>query len=187
MRYYLSFLLLLCVACEIPIASNSNNNSLEIDTVTTHPWIQNAVKHFYPLLDTPIIIDENRFFFIQNQKWDTSFAIIMKRESTKVYGAYHEVLPQNDLSYINGKQLLFEQVIRFESDTVTWNSIVTTSDSLLKLSFNWDYAPFCGEASYTMAYNHKAAFSDSKTSRLFYIYADFLKREVVNPMKKLKD
>jgi len=175
----------LFVVCGCNWQEHGEEVSNEVDSVRiASPWVQNIISSYCPL-DTSFVISDNNYLFSVDSRWDTSFTLILKRESGKVKGVYYEVAPDDDLSVSYGAKLFAFGGFSFETDTLTWKRILDRSADLMTAPYNDDDR--CADcAAFTIAYNYQTNFSDRKSRESFKKHALFLKDSLIAPLKKFK-
>lgn len=177
MRSHLIFLIALMVSCDSGSRKpdDSPNEEGAIDVAD----VKSALSHYLlPGLDS--ITDENTLVFYKEQRWDTSFVLTLRRDTSKIVGIYHEVSPENmEADYL--ADVGFFEGFTFTIDMATWEKVIHESKLLLD-SIN--HVPYtgcldCGE--YMLSYGGKFSIPARDRSS-FEAYDKFLRRTVVYPI-----
>lgn len=134
----------------------------------------------YLLPDQDSITDENTFVFYKEQRWDTSFVLTLRRDSSMIVGVYHEVSPDNmEAGYLTDAG--FFEGFTFTVDSDTWGKIIGESRNLLD-SIN--HVPFtgctdCGQ--YILSHDGKFTIN-GKNRASFKAYENFLRKTLIYPI-----
>ena len=138
--------------------------------------VRRILNNFFPL-DSMETIDENNLLFNSEARWDTSFILLLKKDTSLVKGVYYEILPSGDQS------LFFTSGFSFDADTALWARVIDQSRTLLDtIGMSKEYGGLM-DMGYLMAHNHILVREGQKDMRDFESFKAFLKKEVINPFK----
>lgn len=179
MKRYLVFIFVAMTSC---YNSSINDDSQQKDQIEDIRFILNN----YSLPHRDSITDENSFIFFKEHRWDTSFVLMLHKDTSQVIGIYQEMTPRNtEIAYSTG--VLFFDGCRFAIDFAAWEKVISESWSLLDTI---NYAPDtnCLDcATYILSHGSKSTISSGKKSRRsFEDYSSFLRRTLVYPALKKK-
>lgn len=172
------FLIALMVSCDS--GSRKPDDTPNVEGAIDVADVKSALSHYLlPRLDS--ITDANTLVFYKEQRWDTSFVLTLRRDTTsKIVGIYHEVSPENmEADYL--ADVGFFEGFTFTIDLAMWDKVIHESKLLLD-SIN--HVPYigcldCGE--YMLSYGGKFSIP-GRDRASFEEYAKFLRQTVVYPV-----
>lgn len=179
MRRFLYFLFSLVVLCA---CGKKEVNQPVPKKTAENIAVHRILDNLFPL-DSMETIDENNLLFNSEARWDTSFILLLKKDTSLVKGVYYEILPGDDLSFTNGTTLFFTSGFSFNADTALWTQVIAHSRTLLDTTgMSKEYGGWM-DTGYLMAHNHILVREGQKGMRDFESFKTFLKKEVINPFK----
>lgn len=171
-----SVIILLAISCErIPRAVEEDTDHSESVVVD--------IRQDNDLLSDSLVTDENLLIFTADHTADTSFVLVLKKESSAVRATYYELMPFEQQQADPSAQLFSFEGIRFTVSTAKWRSIVQRSSSLL----NANPVLYTGRhdgSSYSLAHNALAKQCNTLTNTA--LAADFreLERYIRNVLRE---
>lgn len=169
-----STLILLATGCEkIP------RTEMQDDIDQAEPVVV-GVSQDDDVLPDLLMTDENLLVFSADHTADTSFVLVLKKESSTVRVTYYELLPFEQQQADPSAQLFSFEGIRFTVSAAKWRSIVQHSSSLLNTNPVLSTGRHDGSR-YSIAHNAQVKQCDALTNTA--LAGDF--REVERHIRKV--
>jgi hypothetical protein len=201
MRYYLLLVGAVMIVCCRP--EEKTERKKERERTAFDVDFQKTVDQFCLLdhrFDTLSLADANTLFFIKSGRWDTSFVLILRRDTldkgaVSIKGVYQEITPYNteagyktDLAFYTG--FSFEDYQPHNGKVVNdslWNAIINETQSLLKDTVYHKWTLDVDGFRYVLS--HDSKFTVNKPSKNGYAlekYAQYLRKVLVYPAYRKK-
>jgi len=151
-------------------------------SITTSKTLAKARKflegYSFPVLDS--ITNENLFIYYNEQRGDTSFVLVLSRDSSFVRGIYHEVSPYNR-EFAHLSDVEFFTGFRFSVDVSVWDSVIMKTEKVLSI-VNHEPDTNCLDCGTSIvSYGGRFTYPRPDNSA-FKLYEQFLRRLVVYPI-----
>jgi hypothetical protein len=179
MKRYLLFAIVVMTSC---YSSSKKDDSQQKDNLSD---IRSILSNYsLPYRDS--ITDENTFVFYKEQRWDTSFVLTLRKDTSLIIGVYHEVSPDNmEAGYLT--EVGFFDGFTFAIDSVTWDKVIRESRSLLDSINHVPYTGCVDCGQYILSHDGKFTLNSGKKHNVaFKDYEKFLRQTLVYPVFKKK-
>jgi hypothetical protein len=138
-------------------------------------------------LDDFNAIDQNAILFAKEHRWDTSFVIMLRKESDNNYmGVYYETSPENELLSDVESSLYFYEGVSFKFDSILWNKILKETRIIIK-NPNHEIDMSCVDCeSFVLVHDKEYTLKNSATSKQYMALNSLIKLTLINPIHKIR-
>jgi hypothetical protein len=187
-KHYLALAVIIGVACSTPEgAKEQEKTAYDVDF--------RSVLEPYCLLhkeiDTLSLTDVNTVLFLKEGRWDTSFFLVLCKDTASIKGTYQETTPSNEeVAYKTGVVLRHGFSFNIYDDLQNkiyidsiWNAITSETKPLLDTVYNkWDLS-CCDRSRFLLSHRDRFTVNhSSKNEDDLEKYAQFLRKTVVHPI-----
>ena len=181
---YLLIIIVVTVGCT---RQNQPEERKKAERTAYDVHFQKVLDAFWPLdhrLDS--LTDSNSMVFYKEHRWDTSFLLIIRKDTASIKVSYHEISPENSEAYLK-TDVAFYEGFTFDADIKLWNRIIDESRFLMDTVYHkWDLG-CCDRRSYLISHASKYTVNNSlKNEDALEQYAQFLRRMLIYPIYRKK-